>query len=48
MNRKDRDKIDRSVDAMMKILDMTILWPFLLQYEIYNQDDVNIPRWEVK
>ncbi|KAK0175254.1 hypothetical protein PV327_009017 [Microctonus hyperodae] len=46
MNRKDRDKIDRSVDAMMKILDMKNLWPFLLEYKIYNQDDVNVPQWE--
>lgn len=47
MEQRDRDKIALYCDRIVLKIDMTKLFPKLLEHRIYNPDDVNIPRWKV-
>ena len=40
-----RKNIDALIDAFVNLVDMTALWPYLIQNGIYNHDDCNIPEW---
>ncbi|XP_057336232.1 caspase-2-like [Microplitis mediator] len=48
MEQEDRAKIDRCVDTMVPIINMESLWPQLFDNEIFNRDDVNVPKWQDK
>ncbi|XP_066603203.1 caspase-3-like [Prorops nasuta] len=45
MNSEDRNKIDCHCDEIVALINMRILWPKLLENEIYYRDDVNIFTW---
>ncbi|XP_033220397.1 caspase-2-like isoform X2 [Belonocnema kinseyi] len=45
MNQGDREKINVSCERMVPQIDMTDLWPKLLQNRVFNHDDCNIPIW---
>lgn len=47
MNQRDREKINVSCEQMAPQIDMTDLWPKLLQNRVFNHDDCNIPIWKV-
>ncbi|XP_014299273.1 caspase-2 isoform X2 [Microplitis demolitor] len=48
MEQEDRAKIDRCVDKMVPIINMESLWPQLFDNNIFNRDDVNVPKWKDK
>lgn len=48
MNKNDRAMIDRSIDFLVPKIDMVKLWPKLIEKRVFNPDDVNVPRWEVR
>ncbi|XP_015592707.1 caspase-9 isoform X2 [Cephus cinctus] len=45
MNAEHRARIESCCDAVIHKINMSILWPKLLQREIFYPDDVNIPEW---
>ncbi|XP_011500855.1 PREDICTED: caspase-1 isoform X2 [Ceratosolen solmsi marchali] len=46
MEYKDREKIDRLCNQLLQSIDIDKLWPKLLENQVYNRDDVNIPNWQ--
>jgi hypothetical protein len=48
MEYKDREKIDRLCNQLLQAIDIDRLWPKLLENQVYNRDDVNIPNWQVR
>lgn len=47
MEYKDREKIDYLCKHLAQDIDINRLWPKLLEHQIFNRDDVNIPNWKV-
>lgn len=45
MERRHRALLDSYCEDVVSKIDMDKLWPKLLEYKIYNRDDVNIPKW---
>lgn len=45
MEQSDRARIDFCCDSVTSRIDMTKLWPKLLEHRVYNRDDCNVPRW---
>ncbi|XP_011168320.1 caspase-1 isoform X2 [Solenopsis invicta] len=45
MDRRNREQIERCCESVVPKIDMTKLFPKLLENKVYNRDDVNIPRW---
>lgn len=46
MNIEHRKRIDINCDKIVPKINIFKLWPKLLENEIFNRDDVNIPRWK--
>lgn len=47
MNPENRHAIESNLDFIVDNVKMEVLWPKLLESRIFNEDDCNIPRWEV-
>ncbi|XP_011136833.1 caspase-3 [Harpegnathos saltator] len=45
MEQRDREKIDMCCNEVVPKIKMYRLFPKLLEHKVYNQDDVNIPKW---
>ena len=48
MDHSHRRRLDAFCEALIPYIDMTILWPYLIQNRIYDRDDVNVPVWKVR
>ncbi|XP_053995481.1 putative inactive caspase B [Hylaeus anthracinus] len=46
MNRKHRETIDLYCNYIVPKIDLTKLWPKLLENKVFNRDDVNVVRWK--
>ena len=47
MDYSHRRRLDVLCETLIPHIDMTTLWPYLLQNGIYDRDDVNVPVWRV-
>ncbi|RLU17966.1 hypothetical protein DMN91_010207 [Ooceraea biroi] len=45
MHRRDRKRIDYYCESVVPKIDITTLFPKLLENKVYNRDDVNISTW---
>ena len=45
MEQIHRKRIDDLIEIVPCFIDMVALWPYLIQTEIFKQDDRNIPTW---
>ncbi|XP_033219724.1 uncharacterized protein LOC117174601 [Belonocnema kinseyi] len=48
MDYSHRRRLDAFCEVLIPHIDMTVLWPYLIQNRIYDRDDVNVPVWKKK